>query len=93
MLAVSALSELVVEVKVDVEQDPEVEVLEAEVLLWVPDVVDLVVVLLDDFRPYLLVDWFPKFTRSYGLEKIGFGKKFSWKKKFSCFENFCWKNS
>ena len=30
--------------------------LEAEVLLWVPEVVDLVVVVLDDFRPYLLVD-------------------------------------
>ena len=34
----------------------EVEVLEAEVLLWVPEVVDLVVVVLDDFRPYLGVD-------------------------------------
>ena len=45
-----------VEVRVEVELDPVVEVLEAEVLLWVPEVVDLVVVVPDDFRPYLLVD-------------------------------------
>ena len=44
----------------------EVGAVEAEVLRWVPEVVDLVVVMLDDFRPSLLVDWFPKFTRSYG---------------------------
>ncbi len=48
--------EVQVPVEVEVELDLEVEVLEVEVLLWVPEVVDLVVVVLDDFRPCLLVD-------------------------------------
>ena len=53
---VSAGEVRVVEVQLEAELELEVEVLEVEVLLWVPEVVDLVVVVLDDFRPYLLVD-------------------------------------